>query len=234
MPTLINQRVFFSGTKLLLRQEACEFTRPLAIGNNWTLLRVALLWAVNGASNGANSLAQQWMLGLCNGNNGYAQKYTDHFVGWGNTAGAGLTYTANSGNPYYVCGSARAVRKVGFTSTTAAIGSTNINIASTEGTFARKSMVIIDITKGASSFSVTAFSTNTSAMGFQQDLTIRDFLEALQTPSTPTVQGISMAGTTSQSLTGTESAGSLDTFNFYTEGLLNPLEIYGMAVYRML
>jgi hypothetical protein len=233
MPTLINQRVFFSGTKLLLRQEACEFTRPLAIGNNWTLLRVAIMCAVNGATNGTSNLNQQWMLGLCSGSNGYAQKYTDHFVGWGNIAGSGLSYTANSGNPYYTAGSARAVRKVALTTTTASIGAVNTNFASTEGTLARKSMLIVDITKGTTTFAVTAYSTNTAAMAISPDLSIKEFLEALQTAGNPTVQGNAMTASTTQSLTGTESAGNLDTFNFYSEGLVNPLEIYAMAVYRM-
>lgn len=235
MPTLIEQRVFASGTKMLLRQEACEFTRPLSIGNNWNTIRVAMMWAINGASTGTGSIFSQWALGLCNGSNGYAQKYTDHFVGWGCTAGSPATYTANSGNPYYVY-SSRAIRKVGFTSALQSIGGTNINVASTVGTTG-KTMVIVDIVKGAAAFTTTAYST---AVGLltqvpqPRDLSVREFLEALQTPGAPVVQGVSMLGTTGQTLSGTESAGALDTFNFYTENLTTPTEIYAMAVYRML
>jgi hypothetical protein len=233
MPTLINQRVFFSGTKLLLRQEACELTRPLAIGNNWTVIRVAMLWALNNSTNGTGSLVSSWSLGLCNGNNGVGQKYTDHFVGWGCASGAGATYTANSGNPYFVY-NGRALRKVGFTTAQATIGSTNVNIAATEGTLARKSMVVVDITKGASTFSVICYSTGTTAMALQPDLSVATFLEALQTPNAASVQGISLAQTTQQSLSGTETAGNLDTFNFHTENLTSPIEVYAMAVYRMI
>lgn len=232
MPFTINQRLFFSGQKMYVRQETGEFTRPLQIGNNWNTIRIALLCAINGGSSSTQSLAVPWAIGLCNGlGGGYAQQYTNHFVGWSSGTAPVQTYTPNSGNPYY-SNSGLALRKVAFTSTTAAVGSVVTNVASTEGTFARKSVIVVDINKG---FTTTAYSTQTTAMANQVDVSIKEFLEVLQAPANGgSIQGQTLVATTAQTLTGTEGAGNLDTVNIFWGATITPLEIYAMAVYRML
>jgi hypothetical protein len=230
MPSLITQRLFFSGTKQTLRGEGVELTRQLSIGNNWTTIRVGILCAINGAYPSTQNLSVPWALGLCSNNSGFSQKYTDHFVGWFSGAVPLLTYSANSGNPYYTV-NGFGVRRVGFTNATASAGSTNINVANTEGTVAKKAIVIVDITKG---FTSTAYSTATTAFANPVDITVKDFLESFQTPLTPTVLGIAMTATTSQTLTGTEGAGDLNTFSLYWGNTVVPFEVYAMAAYRML
>lgn len=232
MAFTINQRLFFSGQKMYVRQETGDFTRPLQIANNWNTIRVAVLCSLNGLSSSTQNLAIPWAIGLCNGlGGGFGQQYTNHFVGWSNGSPPLQTYTANSGNPYYSNGGL-AVRKVGFTSTTAAIGSVTTNIVSTEGTFARKGVIVVDIVKG---FTTTAYTTPTTAMSNQVDVSIKDFLEVIQAPANGgTLQGQALNATSQQTLTGTESAGNLDTVNIFWGATITPLEIYALAVYRML
>jgi hypothetical protein len=232
MPFTINQRLFFSGQKMYVRQETGELTRPLQIGNNWNTIRIALLCAINNGSSSTQSLGVPWAIGLCNGlGGGFAQQYTNHFVGWSNSSPPLQTYNANAGNPYYA-NSGLAVRKVAFTSTTAAVGGVTTNISSTDGTFARKSVIVVDINKG---FTTTAYSTQTTGMANQVDVSIKEFLEVLQSPAAGgSIQGQTLVATTTQTLTGTEGAGNLDTVNIFWGATITPLEIYAMAVYRMI
>jgi hypothetical protein len=202
-----------------------ELIRRLGINENWNSIRIGMMCAVTG--NGSiNNQAIPFAFGLCSDLAGYSLQLTPHFVGAGFGSTALQSYNANSGNPYYTLNTAMVRRVVGV-NTTAAIGQTNLFIPSTEGTTRRRGLVYVDI---ARSYSLNVSSTNTTVQA--NDNTFANFLDGLQQPGTPSVNGTALNGMSQQTIAGTDSAGLLNTMGLYWGSNVFPLEIYAIGVYR--
>lgn len=233
----INERVFaIGGNKRCLCLQNNELLRRLNIGNNWNTLRIGLLWSIN-TSGGAQDQFIPFAVGMTSGMNGFSVNSTPHFVGSAIvpnlTGGVGQwTYNANSGLPYYTASGGAMIRKVGtFASgiTEAHASNVNVFVASSDGTVQRRSWAYFDIQRG---YLLNTYSTATSAIGV--DYTYNDFLEGCEQPGAPTIRGTLAQSSTQQSIVGTESAGILDTINIWYSSYVFPIEIYAIAVYRMI
>jgi hypothetical protein len=211
-----------------------EFVRTLAIGSSWTRLRVGLLVALT--PDGTSDLqGVQLVWGLCSGKtNPFGAATTTNFLGskWGtNAAGDTLTYNANSGNPYYWCGRSM-MKKVGATKSVLNGVTTEFHRAATNtGSVQRRSLLLMEITKGSPNFTMTAW--NLAATGVAKDFTPAHLLEALEQATSVVVNGETLGAGTSVSTAFDEGAGALDTVDVHWNKSAFPLEIYALATYRL-
>jgi hypothetical protein len=221
----IGERIFVQGGN----QKYCGLTNEELIryiGTDWTSLRIGLLCAMN--LNGTSTVAGRLAIGVCSGStNPMGAASTTLFCGM--LTQGDLTYNANSGNPYFSQGSAYGLRRVNNTNTTAGVGTTNMYLTSTDGSLQRRSLVFIDLNKGGSS-NVVVFSNPTTQ--FNIDFSFAHFLEGLEYPSNPAVQGISLQSTSAQTVSFSETPGSLDHVDVRWSGLSQALEIYAWGVWR--
>src|SRR5438876_3919296 len=162
-----------------------EYVRTLAIGTNWTKLRIGMLLAL--ATDGTNNLqGTNLVWGLSSGKtNPFGAVTTTNFLGmkFGYDANSDvLTYVANSGNPYFWSGQGL-ITKVGSTKT---IWNGNAfechRIATNTGSLQRRCLLYMQITKGSPNYSVTYWNQNTT--GVAKDFTPAHLLEGLEQPTT--------------------------------------------------
>jgi hypothetical protein len=225
----ILERIFVAGgTTKLLSINNGEYVRELNMGNDWNAIRLGLLVAIPTNGTVQNRIVQ-WGWGLCSNMIGLSSATTPHWIGSYST-GSQLTYNANSGLPYYNF-QPQFARKVVTTVTTANIGTIQFNMATADGTLQRKTPIMMDI---ARSFTIQNL-TLTAGTALNPDYNMKDLLEAMEVPpgSTASAQGNNFGGSTSNTLVGDDSAGELNTLSIYWGSNLYPLEVYGMAVYRV-
>jgi hypothetical protein len=210
-----------------------EYVRTLAIGNHWSRLRLGLLVALT--PDGTNDLqGTQFVWGLCAGRtNPFGAESTTNFLGMkvgSSTAGEVLAYNANSGNPYFWAGRG-ALKKVGATRTVFNGSALEFHrVAATAGTAPRRSLLLLEITKGSPNYTVTSWSLPVPGVG--KDFTPAHLLEALEQSSSVVVNGESLVAATLNTVTFDESAGPLDTVDVHWNKAAFPLEVYALAVYR--
>lgn len=219
-------RNFSDGSGKGLALTNGELIRRLGINENWNTIRIGMMMAVSG--NGSiNNQAIPFAIGMCSDLVGFSAQLTPHFVGLSSGASPLQTYTANSGNPYYVLNGFMTRRVLGV-NTNVGVGSTNVNIPSTEGTARRRGLVYVDVIR---SYLLNVYTTATTVQA--TDNTFANFLDGLQQPGIPTVSGTALGGMSQQTISGTDSAGLLNTLAIYWGSNAFPLEIYALAVYRM-
>lgn len=226
----IAERVFvLDATRKALVLDNAEFVRKLNIGNDWNQIYIGLLAATQGNGTVQNRIVR-WGLGICSDMSGLSPASTKHFVG-SYSASSQLTYTANSGNPYYNF-QPQFARKVGTAITTANIGTIQFNFPITE-TVLRKAPLWVAITRN----SATVYGVQNYAMaagGMATDYTIENLMESMeQVGTTPAAKGTSFTLSTANTLNGSETDGELNTLSIYWGSTLFPLEVYGIAVYRV-
>jgi len=229
----IGSRVFnlVSDKYLSLANE--EFVRTLAIGTNWTKLRLGMLMALN--PDGTNNLSGTNLLfGLCSGKtNPYGSANTTNFLGMKFGADISsdlLTYVANSGNPYYWSGRG-VIKKTVATPTVAGANTLEFHrIATNTGSLQRRSLHFVEITKGSPNFTVVHW--NLSATGVAKDFTPAHLLEGLEQAGSITVNGEALGAGNSTAIAFTEAAGSLDSVDVYWNRAAFPLEVHALAAYR--
>lgn len=227
----ILERIFVAGgTTKLLSINNSEYVRQLNIGNDWNAIRLGLLVAIPTNGTIQNNRAVQWGFGIGSDMIGLSSSSTPHWIGSYST-GSVLTYNANSGLPYYTFGPQFA-RKVVTTVTTANIGTIQFNIATADGSLQRKTPIMLDI---ARSYTVQNQTLAANAAAMNLDYNMKDLLEAMEVPpgTTASAQGNNFSGSTQNTLVGDDSAGELNTLCIYWGSNLFPLEVYGMAVYRV-
>jgi hypothetical protein len=226
----IAERVFTLETRKGLILNNTEFVRKLNIGNDWNQIFVGLLCAAQGNGTVQNRLVQ-WGLGICSDMSGLSPQSTKHFVGSYSTTST-LTYNANSGNPYYNF-QPQFARKVGTSVTTANIGSIQFNIPIIEGTTFRKTPLWVAITRNSTvQYGVQNYSMGTGGMA--TDYTFEDLMSSMeQIGTTPSSRGVSFTISTANTLSGSEADGELNTLSIYWGSNIFPLEVYGIAVYRV-
>lgn len=228
----IAERVFVEGgnTRLLALNNA-EYVRKLHIGNDWQQILVGLLCAVQGNGTTGNRV-MQWGLGMCADMSGLSPMSTKHWIGSYATTST-MTYTANTGNPYYVLQPTFA-RKVGTVVTTAGVGTIQFNFPIIADGTMRKTPLWLSVTRTSTAVYTVQNFTMTGATGMATDYSLNDLTESMeQVGVTPSARGNSFAAGTGNTLNGSDLDGMLNTVSIYWGSNLFPLEIYGLAVYRV-
>lgn len=211
-----------------------EYVRPLAIGSNWTKLRLGMLVALT--PDGTSDLTGTNLVwGLCSGSSQpFGAATTANFLGMkagSNATADTLTYVANSGNPYYWSGRG-VMKKVGSTKTIAG-GNTleYYRVATDTGTLARRSLLFLELTKGSPNFSVTCW--NLALAGVGKDFTPAHLLEALEQAGSVVVNGETLGTGTINNVAFDEAAGALDTVDVLWNKAAFPLQVYALAAHRL-
>lgn len=211
-----------------------EYVRTLALGSNWSRLRLGLLAALT--PEGTSDLqGTQFVWGLCAGRtNPFGAESTTNFLGLKvgiNATGDVLTYNANSGNPYFWAGRS-VMKKVGATRTVANVNGTEFHrVAAATGTLQRRSLLLLEIAKGSPSFTVTVW--NLAVTGVSKDFTPAHLLEALEQPASVVVNGETLGTGAVSTVAFDETAGALDTLDVHWNKAAFPLEVYALAAYRL-
>lgn len=220
-----------------------EYLRKLSIGNNWSVLRIGAMWAVT--PDGTNNLATcALQLGVCTADAtfantaGFSAASTTNYIGelLSDSGGAGspgtLTYTANSGNPYFTSTFAGAIRRVATTTTNNVPASTSHIIPSNTGSTQRRGLMYIDITKGSPNYTTKPYFT-TAAQGGSRDFSYAHFLSGLETSGTPVCDAVTLTTATAATIACSESAGNFDTVSVWWNRASFPLHLYALAVRRV-
>lgn len=226
--SIVAQRVFVLGgntTYMTLANE--EFVRPLSISNNWTKLRLGLLMAVT--PDGTNNLSTVlFSLGICSGQaNPNGSSNTTNWVGAFINSGGSLTYTANSGNPYFGCQLTNFGKRVVNTNTLSAPGGAG-TLGTNTGTIQRRTPWYVDITKGSPNYTFQSFASSNLSV----DYPFYSFLDGMEQASGATINGVAFNASNSTTVAVSEGPGIFDTFDVLWNKSQFPLEIYAMAVYR--
>lgn len=194
----------------------CQIMRPLSYTNTWNVIRIGILYSVNGSASisGTPYLA----LGLNAGATaaGIADATTSHFVGL-RTEAASWVY--NAGAPaYYAPGSGpKATKRVGSTTTQSAAYTSGPYCSAAVASI--RSALILEITKGSPNFTIQpVYATN--ATGAQTDITpimFQTAMEAADMTGAAAVLGTApnYAADTSKTLAVDEADGDLDSFAVY-------------------
>lgn len=247
MPAVIEQRSFASGVDTYVRLTTGELVRPMRWGAAWNRIRIGLTCAITPSGTG-NLNAVRFAVGVCSGRKSLcAQDNNSQFAGvqaWCVTGVAlspfgtvDLTYTANSGNPYFTHTNRSAMlTKVGAAvAGTAFVTSGGISHIVTAGTgsVVRKSPYIVDIQKGAGNFTYTLIASEMAAID-NVEWTYASLIDAMQQTSASPVTGLGTLTPTNASTHPTnENAGAFDMINVYWAKNMFPLEIYDLAVLRL-
>ena len=177
MSATIGQRVFASGSQSFLALRNDEYVRQMAIGRNWTRLRIGLLFAAETA--GGTFLGTDFTLGVCNYPYGPMAWNCNNWIGGGLVDSAQVnpwTYTGGA-TPYYTAGSFSRAR-VGATATQISGNVGANNFAANPGTSPRRSIWVLDITKGAN-YTINAWGTFSAGL-VVQDWSYANLVEATQ------------------------------------------------------
>jgi len=229
----IGSRVFnlVSDKYLSLANE--EFVRTLAIGSNWSRLRLGMLMALT--PDEPNNLGGVlFTLGLCAGKtNPFGAASTTNFFGalfGSNPAGNTLTYVANSGSPYYWSGR-NVMKRVGAT-TTGATGFTSEShrIATNTGSLQRRSLHFVEFLKGSPNYTMTFWTAPLTGMA--NDFTPAHLLDGLEQAGSITVNGETFGAGTAMTLAFDETAGTLDSVDLFWNRAAHPIEVHALSAYR--
>ena len=239
---LLGQRVYaVGGNQVYLALKKEEYIRPLAIGSNWTVLRIGLLFAVSGPA--GSMYGVDFGFGVCNssllGPQGLFSYNCPNWYGrtFNATTGSTVTYTAGTSPYYQTVGTYRAYRQGQSRGVWGAAG-TAANLATTNGTPQRRSMHVIEISKGAAG-ATSGWGTTMSVAQTALDWTFDNLLEITEQYNQAPVVGTTGASTaiTADSAAGTgaqnDTAGPLDSISIAWSPVDAALEIYGIAVYRV-
>ena len=211
-----------------------EFVRTLAIGSDWTRLRLGLLLQLS--TDGTNDLqGSDLVWGLCAGKtNPFGAASTTNFLGM--KFGSGdvtnvLNYNANGGNPYFWSGRGH-LKKVGATRSPFECNGLEFHrLATNTGALQRRSVHFVEIAKGNPTFSVTVW--GVPVTGLAKDFTPAHLLEGLEQPASIIINGETLGSGGEVTVDFNEGAGALDTVDLYWNKAGFPLEVYALAAYRI-
>lgn len=234
-----------------------QWARKIALGNEWSRVRIGFLGSIQGT---ATYAASYLLFGLSNGQSGGATAVGGSAIGaclsGSMSAAAGAwTFQSNNGFPYYgSSGSGKVFRRMpGYpgpfgpsivSETSASIGQVNIPAVSAQAgatpatnfTY-RRAPIYFDITRevgGAASATVTVYGMPTTAMNL--DIRPDHFLEGLDQPGTPTIYGQTMTSLISTTMPLSDMLGALDTMFIMWQRTAGRLEVsaFGAAISRPL
>lgn len=253
----ITSRVFaVDGTKKALVLGGEEFCRTLQYGSNWNWLRIAMSYALtpNGTS---NITGARFVVSLISGK---ARTYT-HPTGPQNclgflvhhsdeSAGRTLTYTANSGNPYYSQSTDRGYyfNKNGLTTQKTAFinkGGLPHMLTTTGSATQRRAVLLFDFIKNTPTGSGAAVwrqrmgctMDNTSSAadnGTVEQMRMASYLTSVGTQPFSAGSGVQWTDLVSVNADPNEGTnGFLDTVSIFWNQTAYPLEIYSLNVFRI-
>lgn len=205
-----------------------EIVRPMAIGTNWTKLRIGIragLWYAGG--NFSNAVLA---LGVCQGQNGFISTNTvDYF---GVVAGSAMlstwTITTTSQPFAYTPAGAVYFRKTGQSVVSSTAGSaTGPFFTCNPQQF--RSQFFFDITKGATTYTFSSWGFNAFATS-QTDVSRAVFLQALENEVSPT----SLTNLFASQTIAYSGSGLFDSVSLYWNRSTPTMEISDLAVCRYL
>lgn len=231
----ITTRLFGASYSTALQLCGNDYIKPLAISEHWTRLRLGLLVTISDI--GAVALPScNLIAGFCSSGKSYYSSNAA-FAGWlmGRSTTADLTYTANSGSPYYTTTNFDAIIRVGITNSGSTVGSPNHYLPISTVGNPRCGLYIVDVTKGTTSFTIGGYTGAIAHMSL--NLGMADLFDALEQPATtPIVRGTSLSVLTFQNASlpyNEQTYGYLNCVNLFWNRIAYPLEIYGIAVYEV-
>ena len=250
MASIISE-TFSDGADKALQLENEEFGRLLAIGSDWTYLRIGVMYNI--VPDGTNNIATADIrLGGSNGADKHIGSGTDK-LWYGNHLGANSgtaitggtwTHNAGSGDPYFVSSGNTRIRQAGTTLSGAGNSSSHRHFTS-DGATRRRGVLITNLEKNGTSMWVGGQCNNNVSSPFNADFTLAEFREAMATFTAPpsggnvslTVGGKQLSGLGTTQFTGhdTNAAtyGDINSAHIgWNKGLINFLNIFAIEVYR--
>lgn len=238
MSATIGQRNFASGPQTYLALKKDEYIRQMAIGKNWTKIRIGWLLAIDGTG---DIITHDFGVGLCSYPYGFYSWNCPIWYGFSTAEAAqtlSLAYTGGT-SPYYAGSHCLSrYRLAGATSAYVTDGTANSYFAANTGTPQRRTMVVLEYTKSAGNLTLDVWG-STSAAQAQLDYSYNNLLEAIS--YTPAVAPVILGVTTlthwpigsTQSIAATEATyGPWDAVSLFWNKMDYAVEIYGVAVYR--
>jgi hypothetical protein len=246
----IISQTFSDGAKKGLSLANGEYIRKMAISNNWSVIRIGILWAQapNGASNLPDSVT---CLGINSGTAfGYESGASANTVNYAGLEPIGRGhianpwhwgYAANSGNPYYSgIGGKSIFKKIGSTVTELFSQANPVQgCPSTGGSIQRKWGQFVQFAKGSPNYTITwMYPCDSGTCGGtftgSNNITVTDFDTALAAVSTtPTVSGVIYSNANAAVVGAvSESAGIFDSISIYNNLSTYPVEIYKIGIYK--
>jgi hypothetical protein len=235
----ITERLFTYVPSKVLMLGGEQWSRKIALGNQWSRVRLGFLGAIGGS---ASYNASYLMMGLCNNGIGGATAVGGSAIGAclsGSTitAAGAWTFNSNTGRPYYSSSASGKVyrRSAGFpgpfgaslaSETSASITTVNIPASGGVNYFYRRAPVYFDITReigGGGSATVTVWGPTSAAMDL--DFRPNDFMDGLDTVAGPVLQGITFAALINTTIPISDMLGGLDTFFIMWQRTLGRLEL---------
>lgn len=211
------------------------YQRSLAIGTNWTRLRLGLMYAIT-PDGTANLSGVKFALGLVAfGGGTFGQQTVGHYLGAifstdGNVDGGALTYQAGGGNPYFSSTGIRLFLQVGSAVNYRANRGTIYHPA-TSGTVARRGVIFFEAQKGTP-WIIRAWGMPSSAMS--RDFGWGHFQTTIEQPGdTLNLDGHTLLGVGDTVTVDQAANGALDSVTLFWNKSQQPIEIYAIAVQRL-
>jgi len=235
----IIQRDFTTVFEKALLLGGASFLRTLTYGGGWSRIRIGALVGLteNGTSNISDGIL---MLGVCSGKDYPASAFNTRsafgysFVGSPVVGSTRLlTYTANSGYPYFSPTSGVVYRNTtpaGY-QVSGAAGALWLPVAYT-GTQKRRFPIYFDITRRSGGGVITAATAYGVAVAATAQLDFRPdhFQDGLDQLGTPTIYSTTLsASTTITTVNIGDEFGPLDTFELFWSLNTFPLEVYAVG-----
>lgn len=243
----IVERIFTYVPSKVLSLGGEQWARKLALGNQWSRIRIGILCAINGGASFNGFL----FMGMSNGQSGGSAsgQGIGASLSGSITSAGGWSYVANSGLPYFGSnGSGKIFRRTrGFPGpfgpgtaieTSGSISQINIPAGGAfQGYQRRRAPVYFDITRevgGGGNAVVTIYGMNTPTMAV--DIRPDFFLEGLDQPGVPTIFGQTMLTNINTNMPVSDMLGQLDTLFIMWQRASFPLEIsaIGASIVRQL
>jgi len=212
--SVIDQKIVLDGTS-----GNKQIGRTMTIGSNWNQLRVVARLSCDPTGN-TGDFVPDFTFGVCSGTtNMYGSATTTNWLG--GLFRAGIAWTFFGGNLWVQSGGAplNLSKRVGTTTTTLSLGLSSMYCSGSPTTW--RSYVSLDIVKGSPNYTVTLMGYQTLAAN---DTTTATLYSLLLEPSAPVGNVATVAFD--------ETAGALDTINFYWGTTTRKLEISEVIVYR--
>jgi hypothetical protein len=216
-----------------------EFKRKMAWAEKWKRLRVALLLRINGGA----TITGDFAFGLCSGiTNGAGSTGCLNFIGAATRVGNSNQYTFSAGTDIatFAATFAGGMTKRNATWTDLGGSSSMKGYPSTSTALCLNVFDIKRLRYGGASTTYSMFvqgpaASGTGAGGPEQNLDWGNLLNVVADPDTATFNnGWWWDGASStQSTTFDESTGGLDTLNIWWSHATTPIEVAGLAVYKM-
>lgn len=244
----IVERIFTYVPAKALVLNGEQWSRKIALGNQWSRIRMGFL----GAIQGTESFVGYLLLGMSNGPTGGAavggSAIGASFTGGMDTGAGAWTYQSNTSNaaPYFSGGSGKVFRRLPAfpgafgasisTDTSSSISQVNLAAASL-GYAKRRTPLYFDITRdpgggGTATVAVYGFSSTNITLDYRPD----HFLDGLDQPGIPNIYGLAMTQLLSTTIPVSDMLGALDTMFLMWQMASVGLEVYaiGATVVRQL